>query len=380
MNLRLSLAVLLLAAGSARAESTRPLAPLPLPAPAAALAPAPDPDHFMFSVGGDNRAAGRGVPMPPTAGQIFSELQLIRPAFSLWTGDSIYGSDDTVGEARAEYATFLALAATAGIPVFNAPGNHEIYQRRDLEELYQRTMGRLYGSFDYGHSHFIAIDTEEVGPKAGVGPAQMAWIRQDLEANRGAANIFVFSHHPLFPKGARDGFDHPANRDELHRLFVQYGVRAVFSGHEHLYYRSKHDGIDYIVTGGGGAPSEEGPEEGGAQHYALVYVNGGQISVAVLAPWRLFSWVGPVQPDGSCSALLANYNAADFNATVDFPTTALAGRAAVRSVFTYKGVSRALAAEIVPSRSAGTISVRTALPKAGAVTVSIFPERPRSGN
>ncbi|HEX3730017.1 MAG TPA: hypothetical protein VHV47_09440 [Opitutaceae bacterium] len=44
-----------------------------------------------------------------------------------------------------------------------------------------------------------------------------------------------------------------------------------------------------------------------------------------------------------------------------------------RSVFTHKGVSRSLSAEIVPARTPGVISVRTTVPKAAAVTVSISP-------
>jgi hypothetical protein len=37
-------------------------------------------------------------------------------------------------------------------------------------------------------------------------------------------------------------------------LFEQYGVDAVFSGHSHAYERYAYNGIQYIVTGGGGAP------------------------------------------------------------------------------------------------------------------------------
>jgi hypothetical protein len=36
--------------------------------------------------------------------------------------------------------------------------------------------------------------------------------------------------------------------------FVKYRPRAVFCGHDHLYYRTVRDNITYIVTGGGGAP------------------------------------------------------------------------------------------------------------------------------
>ena len=35
---------------------------------------------------------------------------------------------------------------------------------------------------------------------------------------------------------------------------MKYHPRAVFCGHDHLYFRTTRDGVTYIVTGGGGAP------------------------------------------------------------------------------------------------------------------------------
>jgi hypothetical protein len=105
----------------------------------------------------------------------------------------IYGSEEPVDEAGAEYDAFLGLADRASTPVFCAPGNHEIYDRPEMETLYQSRMGRLYGSFDFGHTHVIALDTEEIGSHGGIGPEQMDWLKQDLAANRQAKNIFVFN-------------------------------------------------------------------------------------------------------------------------------------------------------------------------------------------
>ena len=35
------------------------------------------------------------------------------------------------------------------------------------------------------------------------------------------------------------------------RLFEHSGVRVCFSGHEHNFQHSRHNGIDYFVTGAG---------------------------------------------------------------------------------------------------------------------------------
>ena len=40
----------------------------------------------------------------------------------------------------------------------------------------------------------------------------------------------------------------------LETLFEQYGVDVTFQGHSHAYERYFHNGVYYIVTGGGGGP------------------------------------------------------------------------------------------------------------------------------
>ena len=375
---RLCLAALLLVALVVRAETTRPLSPQPLDA-GVTLTPAADPNHFTFAVCGDNRPPARHMAAPPTAVQVFAELRLLQPALCLWTGDVIYGSDDSVGEARAEYDAFFATAAQSETPLFNAPGNHEIADRKELEALYESCVGPLYGSFDYGHSHFIALDTEEVGQKPGVGKAQRDWLERDLAANRPAAHIFVFTHHPLFSKKENAGFADGANRDDIHRLFVRYGVKHVFSGHEHLFAQSVHDGINYIVTGGGGAPSSDSPVDGGFQHYLLLDVNGDKVSFSVFEPWRLFSELSPVQPDGSCTALVSNYRHELVSVAVQFPTDALGANAVANASWTYKGATHPfespLEAKIVPSRKPGFTTVRVTVPASRAVMVTLAPEK-----
>ena len=305
------------------ASTTRPLLPLPcgINATQRTLALPPDPNHFIFVMGGDNRSTGRGVPMPPTAVQIFRELRLLQPAFALWMGDTIYGSDESVGEAEAEYDVFLQAVTPGATTVFNAPGNHEIFERPELEQLYIKRMGPLYGSFDYGNSHFIAVDTEEIGAQGGVSAAQMAWLKQDLEANRGAAHLFAFMHHPLYPHDDKEVLGDPSTVAALHKLFVAYGVKNVFQAHEHGFFKSVHDGVTYWVSGGAGAPTSGSPEEGGYQHYVQIEVNGSQVTGTVLEPWRLFSNVGPGSPNGSATALLSNYDGVDLSLCAEFTAT-----------------------------------------------------------
>src|ERR1043166_4835203 len=90
------------------------------------LVPAPDGD-FVFVVAGDNRPTTHGAPYPHGFNRVIEEIGLIRPDLVLWTGDTIYGYGDKDEPALAdEYARFIDIAKYADVPIFNAPGNHEI--------------------------------------------------------------------------------------------------------------------------------------------------------------------------------------------------------------------------------------------------------------
>lgn len=359
------------------ADSTRPLRPLPIEAAGSRASQPADPNRFSFIVAGDNRSAGRGIPPPPTAERIFTEIHLLHPAFVLWTGDTIYGSEEPVAEARTEYDSFLNQAAQAAAPIYNAPGNHEIYDRPEMADLYISRMGPLYGSFDYGNTHIIALDTEEIGSHGGIGTEQMAWLRQDLAVHKQAAHLIAFMHHPLFPKDAKEGFASSDNRDALHRLFVENNVRNVFSGHEHLFYKSEHDGVTYWVSGGGGAPTDAPVDEGGFQHYLRVEVDGANLTVTVLQPWRLFATVEQNATDGSAAGLLSNYNACDLPMYLEFPANAVPSGSSVAAAWTYKGKTHPLDATIVPSSGANSVTVRVVVPKNRAARVTIAPRASR---
>jgi hypothetical protein len=266
------------------------------------------PGHdVVVLVGGDNRPTQLGAPLPRVVGTILEEAALIRPDVVLWSGDTIYGYCEGRAAMEREHRRFLALATTVGVPLFNAPGNHEIRGNQTCatqpdcdgacaEALFESHYGSLYGSFDVSDVHFIALDTEVVHEENTIGGRQLEWLRGDLERNKDKRAILVFSHSeffssPLIDPGAAHGHEAIKNRDELHQLFRRYPVKAVFSGHEHLFWREKpedHDGIAYFVAGGSGAPLYASPDRGGFSHYLLARVNGNKVQVDVVEPGRLY--------------------------------------------------------------------------------------------
>jgi 3',5'-cyclic AMP phosphodiesterase CpdA len=160
-------------------------------------------------------------------------------------------------------------------------------------------MGDLYGAFDYGNSHFVQLNSCSVEADGTVHDAdfdaeQLAWLENDLQAHQSAANIFVFFHH--YPFGPVDdnpkldsGLASIEVRNKMHAIFVKYHVRAVFAGHNHRYYHTTKDGVDYYISGGAGAPLDATPQEGGYLHYMLIHVDGASTNIDVLQPWHLFA-------------------------------------------------------------------------------------------
>ena len=312
---QLSLCLIILGA-SLSLVAASPLAPIPTLH--TVLTVAADPDHFEFAVAGDNRSTGHGEPMPEALAVICREIGLVRPSFTFWTGDSIEGYSDTVDEANGEYDVFLRAANLTEVPMFSAPGNHEFSLDTKLLPVYEKRMGALYGSFDYGNSHFVAVNTTAVLDdgtleSGSLDPAQWAWLEADLKAHQSSKNIFVFMHHyPFGPVGddptLDSGMESAAVRDRFHALMVKYGVRAVFASHDHLYWHAKKDGVDYYVSGGAGAPLDALPTEGGFLHYLIVHVDGNQTSIDIMQPWHLTASypTGDGQGDTTESAHVAN--------------------------------------------------------------------------
>jgi 3',5'-cyclic AMP phosphodiesterase CpdA len=82
-------------------------------------------------------------------------------------------------------------------------------------------------------------------------PAQLVWLETALKDANEAWRIAYF-HHPLYSDGGRHGSEVDL-RVRLEPLFVKYGVKVVYSGHDHIYERIKpQKGISYFVSGAGG--------------------------------------------------------------------------------------------------------------------------------
>ena len=201
------------------------------------------------------------------------------------------------------------------IPVYPSIGNHDADEteacddRTQVEDnfyLRERLAGEeaagrasfhpgLFYRFRYGSDiEFVCIDTskEAFFSRAPLFMLPKHW--EFLEASLTSRDDGVrwrlpFAHHPPFSAGPR----HRNTRSmaPLLPLFQRSGVKAMFSGHEHNFQHSRHDGVDFFVTGGAGRTREERPahfEEAhtvswsAACHFLLVAIDGDRMTVRAI--------------------------------------------------------------------------------------------------
>ena len=211
-------------------------------------APANNEDPFFFIVFGDTRT--RHEVHRKVAERILQD----RPNFVLHTGDLVAN-----GTTMAQWDVFFDIERSLlrNVPFYPSPGNHEQNTTVFFKYFdFPNGDGHHY-SFDWGSAHFATIDSNKIGTndeeKTAFLQAQLDWLQADLASARKPL-VFVWLHEPPFT-GVADRKESSAKlAAKLEPVLINGRVTAVFSGHDHNYQHHMHAGIDYIVTGGGGAP------------------------------------------------------------------------------------------------------------------------------
>jgi predicted phosphodiesterase len=165
------------------------------------------------------------------------------------TGDNFY-----FDETDPLMAPF-AWAEEAAIPFVVSWGNHDIATpaRIDAVESEFEHADR-WGIHEWGSLDIIVLDSTQVDSED-----QLTFFDAAMAGSEDPT-IVVF-HHPPYSCGSHGGTE--AIRDNWVALFDD-DVLLVLSGHEHNYQRFASDGVNYVVTGGGGrflTPLAECPPE-----------------------------------------------------------------------------------------------------------------------
>jgi len=206
----------------------------------------PPDEKFTFAAYGDTRTN------PIAHAEVIHEIVGMRPEFVLQSGDLV--SDGGNPRQWAQFEQITKPLRDAGIAYYPARGNHDLgrYYPSCVTEPFDSgdRIHKLYYAFTRHRNRFIIVDSMEPYQP---GSRQYVWLEYELaRARKTAINTFVMFHEGPFSVGPHGST--PEAQKYLHPLFVKYHPRAVFCGHDHLYYRTTRDGVTYVVTGGGGAP------------------------------------------------------------------------------------------------------------------------------
>ncbi len=198
------------------------------------------PDTVKFAAIGDNGTGGRAQ---YEVGVRMAEAQERFPYdFVIMLGDNMYGRqrpEDFVTKFERPYKTLL----DRGVKFYAALGNHDEQSNR-FYKLWNMN-GERYYTYTRKNVRFFVLDSDYMEPK------QLEWLTQQLRSSNDEWKI-VYFHHPLYSSAGRHGSETDL-RLVLEPLFVQHGVNAVFSGHDHTYERIKpQKGIYYFVSGSAG--------------------------------------------------------------------------------------------------------------------------------
>ena len=194
-------------------------------------------NSVRFAVIGDS---GTGERAQYEAAEMLARSHQVFPFdFVLMVGDNLYGSErpqDFTRKFEIPYKPMLDV----NIPFYAALGNHDDPNQRFYKPFNMN--GERYYTFKKQSVRFFALDSNYMDRD------QIAWLKKELEASGSDWKIPYF-HHPLYSSGGTHGSEVDL-RQQIEPLFLQYGVSAVFAGHEHFYERIKpQKGIQYFTSG-----------------------------------------------------------------------------------------------------------------------------------
>jgi len=207
---------------------------------------APAKDRLRFAVIGDWGTGDRDS--IETARRMISCHQSSPLDFVIAAGDNVYPN----GSGRYFSSHFeqpFANLIKDRISFYAVLGNHDVDDGRQDQCQYPlfNMGGRNYYKLEKGDglADFFMLDSTDFDS------AQAYWLEGALRDSKAKWKIAVF-HHPIYSSGKKHGSS-LGLRKRIEPLLTRYGVNVVFSGHDHIYERTRpQQGIQYFVTGAGG--------------------------------------------------------------------------------------------------------------------------------
>jgi Icc-related predicted phosphoesterase len=221
------------------------------------------------------------------------------PAFVCFTGDIVYNGNDA--DDWKVWDSETKIWHDKKIAVFPALGNHDLHGKEEVAlgnyfERFPDLQKSRYYSVRAANTLLLVLDSaldETSGPEGTWLAGQLDHVPADVDF------VFVMLHHPPYTSSSDEkkfGGGHSARSKELEMAKMleerqpHAGYRIlVFSGHVHNYERHEHGGVEYFVSGGGGAhayPIGRAPDDPFQSkeinyHYLLVEVDQKRVKVTM---------------------------------------------------------------------------------------------------
>ncbi len=224
-------------------------------------------DSFSFVTLGDRT----GETQPGVYERVWHAAAAEAPAFVVSVGDSIEGLNDATAEDEWRRLEQI-LTAYRQIPLFLAPGNHDIWSARSLAAFEKHAAHAPHYGFDHGQVHVTVLDNSRSDD---LSAGEIGFLQQDLEAHKDQPVKLVVFHRPSWLVDAM--FQNP--HFPLHQLAKKYGVRWVISGHLHQMLEAELEGVTYLslASAGGHLRGSERYEDGWFFGYAVAAVRGNEV-------------------------------------------------------------------------------------------------------
>ena len=181
----------------------------------------------------------------------------------------LHVGDITPSGSKYSLETFNNLSKESSIPIFSTPGNHDIKEDNDTSN-YEQYFGNSEYFFNFSNILFISLNSS-----TGIfSESSIQFLIQVLD-NYPTNPKILFTHMPLFDP--RPNENHSllsiTQSAQVLSLISEKNVKAVISGHIHLFNHTIVNDTHFITTGGGGARLYAEPEEGGYYHFTEITYN-----------------------------------------------------------------------------------------------------------
>jgi 3',5'-cyclic-AMP phosphodiesterase len=197
-----------------------------------------------------------------------------KPAFMIHTGDVTHLSKDE------EFDNADQLIKEAGLPVFYAPGEHDVIDEKRgqayLARYGKNAKGDGWQSFDHNGVHYIGLVNVmdlKAGGLGNLGADQLAWLEKDVAGLSASTPIVVFAHIPLWTVYPEWGWGTEDGAKALTTL-KKFGSLTVLNGHIHQIMQKVEGNVAFHTARSTAFPQ---PAPGAAPSPGPLKVDAGQL-------------------------------------------------------------------------------------------------------